>query len=131
MSLGSLVRTVSLGAIAAAAVACSSSNSTPTATTNPGTATSGTAANVLITIAGMLGNQSYSPAVTTVAAGQTVAWHNGDTITHTATSDSGVFDTGPIAPGATSSPITMAAGGTFPYHCSIHPTMVGQVVVTP
>ena len=62
-------------------------------------------------------------------AGQKVAWHNGDSIPHTATQDGGGFDTGLLAPGATSAPIPMSSTGVFGYHCTSHPTMVGQLDV--
>jgi plastocyanin len=89
----------------------------------------GTPANMTITIAGMNGGNSYNPASASVKAGQTVAWHNGDVITHTATGNG--FDTGPVPPGGTSSAIMFSTAGTFGYHCSIHPSMTGTLVVTP
>lgn len=90
----------------------------------------GGSADVTINIVGMLGSNSYSPSPDTVSVGQTVAWHNGDSSTHTATSNvSGAFDTGNIGGGATSSPITMDTAGTFTYHCSLHPSMTGTLVV--
>jgi plastocyanin len=63
--------------------------------------------------------------------GQTVAWTNADVITHTATQDQGAFNTGGISAGTASTPITMSTSGTFSYHCSIHPTMVGVLTVNP
>jgi plastocyanin len=86
-------------------------------------------ADVTITILGNRGNQSYSPNPQTVRVGQTVAWRNSDSSTHTATQDSAGFNTGNIAGGATSSPITMSAAGTFPYHCTLHPGMIGTITV--
>jgi hypothetical protein len=38
----------------------------------------------------------------------------------------GELDTGDIAPGTFNAPIGLAASG--PYHCSIHPPMVGTTV---
>jgi len=107
--------------------ACGSSYSAPTAPSGGG---GGGTANVVITIVGEHGSQSFSPDPGTVKAGQTVAWKNNDAITHTATADSGAFDTGAIPPGATSNPVTMSAGGSVGYHCSIHPTMTGTLTVT-
>jgi plastocyanin len=86
-------------------------------------------ADVIITINGMADAQPFSPRSLTLKTGQTVAWVNADTVPHTATSDSGVFKTAVIAPGATSAPITMNSVGVFPYHCEIHPSMKGTVVV--
>ena len=79
----------------------------------------------------MNGSQSFSPNPATVKVGQTVAWKNADAITHTATANGGAFNTGNIAAGATSSPVMMSTAGSFDYHCSIHPTMVGTLTVTP
>jgi plastocyanin len=115
-----------------AAWSCGSNNgsgtTTPTPIPVPGGGGGGSA-DVTITILGMNGAQSYSPNPATVRVGQTVAWHNGDAVAHTATADSGAFSTGSIAPGATSAPITMATAGTLAYHCQIHPSMTGTVSV--
>jgi plastocyanin len=89
-------------------------------------------ADVTISIVGMNGALSYSPNPATVKVGQTVAWRNADSVSHTATADAGAFDTGTIAAGAKSSPILMATAGSFPYHCAIHGfAMTGTLVVTP
>jgi plastocyanin len=98
--------------------------STPTTvTSNPSQAAP---ADVVITISGM----SFSPAQAAVGAGQTVSWKNADGVAHTATQDGGSgFDTGSIAPGATSAPIAMTAAGTLKYHCTFHSTMTGSLVV--
>lgn len=68
------------------------------------------------------------PATTTVQAGDTVTWTNSSGATHTATADDGSFDTGNIADGASGS-VTFAAAGSFPYHCAIHASMTGTIVV--
>jgi plastocyanin len=86
-------------------------------------------ADLTVAMLGIRGNQSYSPNPVTVRVGQRLAWRNGDSITHTATQDTAGFNTGNIAPGATSSPITMSTAGTFPYHCTLHPGMVGTITV--
>ena len=89
-----------------------------------------TAADIVITISGMNDAQSYSPAIGSVAVGQTVSWKNADNLPHTATANGGSFDTGTIAPGATSAPIAMGTAGSFAYHCAIHPSMTGSLTVT-
>jgi plastocyanin len=70
---------------------------------------------------------AYSPSPINISAGGTVTWTNNDNTTHTAT-DAGTFDSGAIAPGASFSH-TFPTAGTFTYHCSIHPGMVGTVTV--
>jgi plastocyanin len=75
-------------------------------------------------------NGVYSPNPVMVQVGQEVNWLNSDTIAHTAT-DSGVFDTGSIAPtSAADAPVTFSTVGTFNYHCTIHPNETASVVVT-
>jgi plastocyanin len=100
-------------------------------TPSPTTPTGGASADVTITIQGQNGGMSFSPAAASVRVGQTVGWRNADSTTHTATQDGGRFNTGNIGPGGTSSPIAMTAAGAFPYHCSIHPSMVATLTVNP
>jgi plastocyanin len=122
---------------AAAAIGCgngSGNNNNPVAPSGSGGGSgggSGSAASLVITITGMNGSNSFSPNPATVRVGQTVAWRNADAATHTATANAGGFDTGNIAAGATSAPITVGAAGGFDYHCGLHPTMVGTLNVTP
>jgi plastocyanin len=55
-----------------------------------------------------------------------------DSVTHTASADPSSafqFDTGNIAPGATSGAIVFSNAGSFAYHCNIHSTMHGTIVV--
>lgn len=75
---------------------------------------------------------AYGPSLLTVAVGDTVVFQNDESsVPHTVTSDTGVvpaFDTGNI-PAGTSKSITFSAAGTFAYHCTIHPSMHGTLVV--
>jgi plastocyanin len=59
-----------------------------------------------------------------------VTWTNNDTIVHTATSTTGVWDSGAIPPGGSFSRV-FAERGSFPYFCTIHGAvaMSGTVVV--
>jgi plastocyanin len=75
-------------------------------------------------------NFAFSPVTLTISNGQTVTWTNMDSVSHTVTSTTGVFDSGPISPGQTFS-YTFNNAGTFEYSCTIHPTMQhGKVIVT-
>ena len=73
-------------------------------------------------------NMSFSPATLTVTVGTTVTWTNNDGITHTVTSDVTGFDSGDITMGSKYSKVFSVAG-TYSYHCTIHPTMKGTIVV--
>ena len=82
-----------------------------------------------INVVGINGAQSFSPNPATLPPGQTVVWHNIDSITHRVALNDGSFDTGNLNPGASSQPMTInIPSGGDPYHCSIHPVMVGTLV---
>ncbi len=104
---------------------------TPTPAPTPAPMPMPTPSAMTITIEGINGNMSFSPNPVNLRVGQQVVFHNADSITHTATQDGGGFNTGTIGPGATSAPITLSAPGTIGYHCTIHPSMVGTLTVTP
>jgi plastocyanin/FtsP/CotA-like multicopper oxidase with cupredoxin domain len=72
----------------------------------------------------------FSPDPVIINKGQTVHWINHDSEEHTATSDTpGQFDVDLLA--NQSGKHQFIDPGTFPYHCKIHPTMQGTVIVNP
>jgi plastocyanin len=85
-----------------------------------------TATTVTISITGVKGKQSFSPNPATVAAGQQVVFRNDDRVTHRVIIDDRSVDSGDIAPGASSQPLPLGAVSK-PYHCSLHPSMVGSL----
>jgi plastocyanin len=72
-------------------------------------------------------NFAFHPGTLTIAKGTKVSFSNTSGIAHTAT-DRGAFDTGRIANGD-SVAVRFTQKGTFPYHCKIHPTMQGKIIV--
>ncbi len=96
---------------------------TPTPTPTPTPVSS----VVTINVVGVNGAQSFAPNPATLPAGQMVVWHNIDSIIHRVVLNDGSLDTGNLAPGASSQPMSINTG-SGPYHCSIHPSMVGTVV---
>ena len=58
--------------------------------------------------------------------GDTVTWVNLDSAAHTVTSAS--FDSSSLAKGQ-SYKFTFNQAGTFKYHCTVHPSMLGEVIV--
>jgi plastocyanin len=103
---------------------CKKTDTTPVTgtTTLPGNA-SGPGANE-VWIQGM----SFTPAIITVTAGTTVTWTNKDAVGHTVTSTTGIFNSGSFGQSKTYSQI-FTSTGSYPYFCSIHPSMTGTVVV--
>jgi len=94
---------------------------------NSGNPTAPDGSNIVtINVVAINGAQSFSPNPATVPSGQTVVWHNIDSTTHRVVLNDRSVDTGDLAPGTFSQPMTIAAGGG-PYHCSIHPEMVGTI----
>ena len=115
----------SLSAVLAFAPGCGSTATSPTTSTSP----QGPGIDFTININGDRGSSSYAPSPLTMRVGQVVNWHNLDSIEHSATLD-GVFDSGHIAAfSAHDNAVTMSKAGTFTYHCTIHPGMVGTIVV--
>jgi plastocyanin len=113
-------------AAAAINAGCSSSYSSPSA---PSPATAGSAMNLsIVSGASVLTNGAFMPNPDTIAVGDTVTWTNNDSTAHTTTADGREWDSGTLAPGASFSR-TFTAAGTFTYHCTIHPGMIGTVTV--
>lgn len=71
----------------------------------------------------------FTPSRVEVAVGDTIVWIDHDLFPHTATGDSASgWEVGPLLPGGEGSHV-MGAAGTSVYHCRLHPTMVGTIVV--
>jgi plastocyanin len=85
-----------------------------------------TQADVVVTIKDF----SFNPATINITAGQSVEWvYPSGSYHHTVTSDSGAFVSGDIHPGDHFQ-CTFNSAGTYPYHCTVHPTtMIGKVNV--
>jgi plastocyanin len=89
------------------------------------TATSALPANAV-----RIDNFAFTPASLTVAVGTTVTWVNYDDIPHTVVSSDTPrhFKSPPLDTDGRYS-FTFSKPGTYQYFCSIHPHMVGQIVV--
>lgn len=70
----------------------------------------------------------FSPMSLTVPAGATVIWKNLDGEPHTVVSDAGLFRSGGLDQND-SFTFTFDKPGTYRFICSIHPTMMGTIVV--
>lgn len=71
---------------------------------------------------------AFSPAKLEINAGDTVVFVNKDGAPHTATGNSGGFDTGRLQRGAQGA-VTFKTAGSFGYFCEVHPMMKGEIVV--
>lgn len=83
--------------------------------------------HVLVAIA----NFAFAPDSVRIPAGASVTWLNCESVQtepHTTTSDASLWDSGEY-PGGQRFTHAFPTPGTFPYHCTSHPFMVGKVVV--
>jgi plastocyanin len=75
-------------------------------------------------------NFAFTPPTLTVTAGTTVTWKNEDDSPHRIGDKNGTFKSAALDTDDTFSH-TFAAPGEYPYICTIHPYMVGKIVVKP
>lgn len=73
-------------------------------------------------------NTAFNPTTRTVPVGTTVTWVNQDPFAHTTTSNTGAWDSGSVASGG-SFPRVFNTAGNFPYHCTIHGTIMSGTIV--
>ena len=75
-------------------------------------------------------NFAFAPPTLTVTAGTTVTWKNEDDSPHRIGDKNGTFKSAALDTDDTFSH-TFAAPGEYPYICTIHPYMVGKIIVKP
>jgi plastocyanin len=73
-------------------------------------------------------NFSFNPATITVPVGTTVTWVNHDDVPHTTTANDKAFKSPTLDTDERFSH-QFTTPGAYPYFCSVHPHMTGQVIV--
>jgi plastocyanin len=76
-------------------------------------------------------NFAFTPSTVTVKTGTVITWVNQDAAPHAIVSDTGslvAFSSDSLPTGASYN-VTFNTPGTYTYHCSIHPSMTGTIVV--
>lgn len=73
-------------------------------------------------------NFTFSPETLTVPVNSSVTWVNKDDIPHVIASNDGLFKSRALDTDQKYS-YTFTKAGTYPYYCSVHPKMVGKIVV--
>lgn len=121
---------VALALFVLTAAACSDTGprtSNATAPTSASNATDSTSKTVTVKI----GDFRFEPPTLRIRAGTAVVWRNTHNQAHTSTGAGDMrWNTGNVAPGAASAPVTFPKPGTFPYFCALHPFMKGTVEVS-
>ena len=82
----------------------------------------------IVSGASELDNNALDPNPVTINQGKTVIWTNKDFGIHTVTEDQGLFSSKDLRPDQTFE-YTFDSAGTFDYHCKLHPTMTGKIIV--
>jgi plastocyanin len=75
-----------------------------------------------------INNSVFDRKAITIPMGATVTWKNFDTAVHTVTADNGSFSSGILLSNMNFSQ-TFSTRGIYGYHSSIHPSMIGSVIV--
>lgn len=75
-----------------------------------------------------IGNFTFGPMTLTVPVGAQVTWVNDDDVPHTVVATDGTFRSHPIDSEERFS-FTFTKPGVYSYFCSLHPRMVGKVIV--
>jgi plastocyanin len=103
-----------------------SATAAPSATTaSPASSTGG---GQSATVEVVMKDIKFVPDSLTIKVGQTVTWVNQDNATHDVVATQGEFKSDLFGKGQSFS-FTFSKAGTYPYYCSVHPTMKGTIVV--
>ena len=94
------------------------------------TAETAVKAAVASTAAVNIENFKFAPPAITVTAGTTVTWKNEDDSPHRIGGKNGTFASAALDTDGTFSH-TFTTAGEYPYICTIHPFMVGKIIVKP
>ena len=111
----------------------SSSNkntSSAAATPAPATSTAAAPAAASGTVAVTMKNIQFSPKSISAKVGQTVKWTNDDAVDHNVTAKSGATFTSSTFGQCKTYSYKATKAGTISYVCTIHPGMVGTIIVT-
>jgi plastocyanin len=108
----------------ALALACTKQPTTPTTATPPPT---GGGLGIKTDVA--IKDFAFVPSEVTIPQGTTVIWTNEDSVQHIIVSDSGQEMSSGLIDSQGTFAHTFSTAGTFDYHCSIHPSMTGKVIV--
>ena len=120
----------STGLLAAFGCGGGGSSASPVPSTLP-TPTPTPAVAVTVAIAANARDMSFLPNPVVARVGEGITFRNDHNEVHHLVGDRNEFDTLGIAPSATGRSFSIGSAGTYPYHCQIHPSMVGTVTITP
>jgi plastocyanin len=130
-----ILRGASAVAVSILLAACSGGGATtnPPATTSGGASTAagictepaaGTAADVNASVSG----NAWGPV--SAAVGDVITWTNGDSVPHKVGLDDGSCTMSANITGAAPQSLVFNVAGSYPFHCTIHSSMKGTIVIS-
>lgn len=72
--------------------------------------------------------KNFNPTTSNIKTGEKITWRNEDNVLHTITMDNGLFNVDIEA--GKSFTYVFNEPGIYDYHCHIHPSMKGRIVVS-
>ncbi len=103
-------------------------NSLPNTASNNPPAGTPLVSNTSVTKYVKIQSYTFGPDTYVVSPGTTIVWTNYDSVQHTVTSNNGYFASNHLGTGQSFS-YKFTTKGTYYYHCSIHPDMLGRIIV--
>jgi plastocyanin len=97
----------------------------PVATSGAAPCTESTAATV---VAATVAGNTWSPV--SAAVGDVITWTNNDAVPHAVALDDGSCSMSGSIPGGGTRSLVFSVAGSFPFHCSVHPSMTGTITIT-
>ena len=124
--LASVVASENLPTLAPQAQAAASSTAATSAQAAAGEKVNGQNAQATVTESDQL---KFSPASSSIQAGQVVEWRNGGSVPHNVTFDDYPELTSDTMNGGDTYEVRFTQKGTYAYHCTFHPGMNGTITV--
>jgi plastocyanin len=120
---------IALTSFAAIAVAaCSGDTGSPAPPSEPAGSAACTVSTAAVVVTVDIEGRTFDPGTVRAKVGEVIGWTNHDGVPHTATLDDGSCTTENIGKDATGS-LVFSAPGSYPYHCRIHPDMLGRIEI--
>lgn len=122
-------------AVALILAACSGGSTTPTsgptaggpgATTAAAPCTDSTGTTV---VQATVSNNTWSQPVN-AKVGDVITWSNSDGVPHKVALDDGSCQMSDNIPGGGSKSLVFTVAGTYPFHCTVHPSMKGTITIS-
>jgi plastocyanin len=81
-------------------------------------------------VAATVQNKTWSQPIN-AKVGDVITWTNNDSVAHKVGLDDGSCTMGAnIAPSGGTASLVFTKAGTYPFHCTIHPTMTGTITIS-